>query len=338
MSENLSQNEVDLLFNAGDEGDIEQVLDSSKGVAAYDFRRPERISKDRKRSLEAIYALLAKSLEGWISGRVRDQIEIELESVEQLTFGEFLLALPSPCASFTFKVTDVGERQGVIDFGHDFAFYLVDRMLGGGIEPGIPSRTLSHIERQVVRIVAERAANQLGDLWKDYVSMDVELQGFESIPEMVQIANREDSVLTANLGVTFAGTSSIILMCLPFSVLEEFFTGQARGRVEHVPGSEEERTRDRNNIEGSLLNARVAVGARLPEIRLPLRDLASLKEGGVLATGLDPETELYLNVSGQKRFRGVAGRVGRRLAVRVLDSIDPDPADDAVLSERKTGP
>ena len=51
---------------------------------------------------------------------------------------------------------------------------------------------------------ADRAAQQLSEVWRDYVVMDVELSGFESIPEMLQIANREDSVLLATLSVTFA--------------------------------------------------------------------------------------------------------------------------------------
>ncbi len=339
MPDTLSQNESDLLFSAGSEGDVDaSLLDAVGDPLLYDFRHPERIPKDRKRSLEAIYELHAKSLEGWITGRARDQIEVELHGVEQLTFGEFVLSLPSPCASFKFAIKNMRGQQGVVDFGHDFAFYLVDRLLGGATEPAIPDRALSSMERKVVRIVADRAAQQLSEVWRDYVVMDVELSGFESIPEMLQIANREDSVLLATLSVTFAGTSSKLLMCLPFAVAEKFFTAQSKSRVEHAPGSEIERARDRRHIEDSLRNSRVSVGARLPEIRLPMRELASLTEGGVLATGLSPETELFLSVSGQKRFRGIAGRVGKRLAVRVLEAIEPDPSDDAVLAGRETGP
>ena len=201
-SESLSQNEIDLLFGGG--GPATNVAqpprEKAQDVQVYDFRRPARISKDRKRSLMAMYGLLAKSIEGWLSGRVRDQLELNLQSVEQLTFGEFMLALPSPCASYIVDVGDTGH-QGVIDFGHEFGFFLVDRLLGGAGSHQVPERTLTPIERLLVRLVADRIAAQLGEVWKDYVKLDLDVSGFESIPEMLQVANREDPVLVANIGV-----------------------------------------------------------------------------------------------------------------------------------------
>lgn len=81
----------------------------------YDFRRPHRVSKERLRTLEAMYERLVKSLEGWLIGRVRGQVELSLQSVEQFSFGEFVLSLPTPCASYIFDVRDTGGQQGVID-------------------------------------------------------------------------------------------------------------------------------------------------------------------------------------------------------------------------------
>ncbi len=333
-TDSLSQNEIDLLFNAG--GDVEAISAgaSPHDVQIYDFKRPARISSDRKRSLEAIYGLLCKSLEGWLTGRVRDAIEIELQSVEQLTFGEFILALPSPCASYKFDVTNHGGQQGVIDFGQEFAYFLVDRLLGGRGIATIPERPLTPIERMVVRIVAERVAYQLGESWRDYVKMDIELSGFESIPEMLQIASRQDPVLVGHMVVHMANTSSILLLCLPFGVLEKFFTGHSRQRVQRSQGTPEERARERRAIESSVRSASVEISARLPEFRVPVRDLVALKPGSLVNTGLEPRTDLVLKVSGQRRFSATAGRAGNRLAVKVLDAVEPDPGEEKVLQPR----
>ena len=224
-SESLSQNEIDLLFR-GDEAPAETILTTAaQEVQIYDFRRPHRVSKDRRRSLMAMYGLLTKSLESWIAGRVRDQLEFELQSVEQLTFGEFTLALPSQCASFVVSVPGTGQ-QGVIDFGYDFGYFIIDRFLGGSDEHVVLDRPFTPIERLVVRIVAERVAHLLSDVWKDHVQLDLEVDGFESIPEMLQVANREDPVLVANIGVTMESGDSLLLLCLPFATLETFFTGK----------------------------------------------------------------------------------------------------------------
>ena len=262
-SETLSQNEIDLLFSGGrPEAPVPTgKRDASEEVQVYDFRRPARISKDRKRSLLAMYRLLAKSIESWLTGRVRDQVEVELQSVEQLTFGEFMLALPSPCASYIMNVGDT-DHQGVVDFGHEFNFFLVDRLLGGAGNHVVPERALTPIERQIVRVVADRVAFQLAEVWKDYVRMELEITGFESIPEMLQIANREDPVLVANIGVTMGDLHSLLLLCLPFSTLEKFFTGTSKRRTSKAEGTVEERAYDRTQIEDTLRTAQLSVGAR----------------------------------------------------------------------------
>src|SRR3990170_3417236 len=69
-------------------------------VSLYDFRRPHRVSKERLRTLEAMYERLVKSLEGWLISRVRGQVELTLQGVEQFSFGEFTLSLPTPCATY----------------------------------------------------------------------------------------------------------------------------------------------------------------------------------------------------------------------------------------------
>ncbi len=338
-SHSLSQNEIDLLFSGGGRAEAPGAAppkEKPQDVQVYDFRRPARISKDRKRSLLAMYGLLAKSLETWLTGRVRDSIELDLQSVEQLTFGEFVLALPSPCASYIMDVGDSGQ-QGVIDFGHEFGFFLVDRLLGGSGGHLVPERTLSPIERLIVRVVADRVAIQLSEVWKDYVKMDLEVSAFESIPEMLQVANREDPVLVANIGVTMGDLTSLLLLCLPFATLEKFFTGTSKRRSLTAQGTPEEHAQDRQRIETTLRASRIPVGARLPPFSVPLSNLLWLKPGKVLTTGLPSNTELELFVAGQRRFVGTAGRVGKKMAVRVLDAVRPEP-EDVIVTGRETLP
>lgn len=304
------------------------VSDGGKAPAkVYDFRRPARLSKERKRSLEAIYGLLAKGLEGWFRGRVRDAITLDLESVEELTFGEFLSALPSPCASFIVDNRNRSGQQGVIDFGQELAFFLVDRLLGGTGQPALFERSLTPTERLLVRIAAERATAQLRDAWKDYVDMDLSISGFESIPEMLLIANREDPVLVSTLTVSTGGMSSPLTLCLPIATLEKFFLSTGSRKAPVAQGSSEERTEERRHVEGTLRSARIPIQARFASVPIPLRELAALKPGSVVKTGLPTDSQLFILVAGQKRFLGAPGKLGGKLAALVGNPIDAEPED-----------
>ena len=109
----LSQIDIDRLLDPS-AASAPSSKDAGAPVQLYDFFSPRRVSKERLRSLEAMYERLVKGLEGWLVARVRAQIEMTLNSVEQFTFGEFTLSLPRPCSSFIFDIAGTGQK-GVID-------------------------------------------------------------------------------------------------------------------------------------------------------------------------------------------------------------------------------
>lgn len=321
-SETLSQSEIDLLLRRGGAAAPATAKSApSVDVQVYDFRRPSRVSKEKLRTLESMYERLVKSLEGWLIGRVRGQIELQLQSIEPFSFGEFVFSLPTPCAAYLFDIADSGGQQGVIDIGHEFAYFLVDRFFGGcSGNLTTMDRSLTPIERMAVRGVADRMVSQLREIWHDHVAMELNLAGFESFPEILQAVNREDPVLVANIEVRTADMSSLVLVCLPFAVLDKFFAGATHRRVNTIAGSERERNASRELTETSLRAANVEVAARLPSFDLPLRDLAGLHVGGILTTGIATGAEIDVLVGGQSRFTAAAGRVAGKLAVQVLEA------------------
>jgi flagellar motor switch protein FliM len=322
-SETLSQSEIDLLLRRGAAAAPARAAKAAAAradVQVYDFRRPSRVSKDKLRTIEAMYERLVKSLEAWLISRARGQVEIRLQGIESLSFGEFVFSLSTPCASYLFDIADSGGQQGVIDIGQEFAFYLVDRLFGGGAGTHTTmDRSLTPIERLAVRGVAERITTLLQEAWADHVQMELQLGGFESVPDILQPVNREDPVLVANLEVRTGGMSSLILLCVPFAVLDKFFAGTTRRRVNAIAGTEREREASRELTETSLRAAHVQVAARLPEFHLPLRAISSLQVGGILSTGIPRDAQIQVLVGDQARFTATAGRVGQKLAVRVAE-------------------
>lgn len=329
--QSLSQHDIDRLLDAT--GSVAQPAPASAfgappgdldvDVQAYDFRRPHRVSKERLRTLEAMYERMVKTLEGWLISRVRGHVELRLQSVEQFTFGEFTQSLPTPSATYIFDVDGSGGAQGVVDVGGELAYFLVDRLFGGGGQAAILSRALSPVERLALRTVAERTCQLLEEIWQDHVPLSLGVTGFESSPEILQIANREDPVLVANVEVNVGQAGSLLLVCLPFSVLEKFFQSAGQRRTSGAAGNDRERDEARERAERALRATPVPVSARLPAFKLSLRELGALVPGEVLATGIPRDAALTVLVGGRPRYRGSAGRIGRRLAVRLQDHVVP---------------
>lgn len=325
-SETMEQDQIDRLLGGAGPSAVAAAVPRSNAVdlQVYDFRRPHRVSKERLRTLEVMYERLVKSLEGWLMARVRGQIELRLQSVEQISFGEYSLFLSSPCCSYLISIKDAGGQQGVIDFGTELAFFFVDRLLGGGGEPTILDRALTPIERMALRVVADRVMTQVQEIWREQFLLEMAIDGFESVPETMQAVGREDPVLVVTLGATFGDKTSMLSICLPLGVLEKFFVVAGGGRKTSLTsiGSEKELITNRVNTEAQLRATSVPVRVRLPEFRLSMRDVAGLCAGTVLATGVPTDEPLLAFVGSTPRFRCSAGWVGRKLAVRVLDTID----------------
>ena len=322
----LTQNEIDALLRAKAAPAPAPVARVTRPVDAqlYDFRRPNRLSKEKLRTLEAMYERMGKSVEAWLRGRLRGQAEFQLLSVEQYSFGEFVLSLPTPCASYTFDIGRSGGLQGIVDVGQDISFILVDRLFGGSGAPAIPNRSMTPIERMVVRLLAERVVHAVAEIWREYVELELSLSGFESIPEILRAANREDPVVVGNFQMSAADRQSLIVVCLPCAVVEKFFTSSETRRVV-TPGSSADQAKTRGVAESTLRATRVPVAVRMPAFPMTLNELATLRAGSVIPTGIARTAELDVFVAGSRRFRGTAGRLGGHLGVQVTTAVE-DPA------------
>ncbi|MDB4917733.1 MAG: flagellar motor switch protein FliM [Gemmatimonadetes bacterium] len=293
-----------------------------------DFRRPRRVANERMRALDVMHERMVKSLEGWLLSRVRGQIELRLTDVRQASFAEFAGTLESPCCAYLVDIKDCGGQQGVVDFGLDLSYFLIDRLFGGHGDPTILDRALSPIERMALRVVAERVVQQLQECWHDRVPLSMELSGFESVPEIIQSSGRQNSVLHIKIGVMFAGKQGNISISLPQIALEAFFAGTADERKSGGTsiGSAEELTANRDLAEAQVRATYVSVRAMLPDFRIQMRDLSTVHVGMVLQTGIDVNAPIQAFVGSTPRFRCIAGRVGNKLAVRVQDFMDANDA------------
>ena len=326
-SETLSQHDIDRLLGGGSRQSPAATA-AAMDVQVYDFRRPHRVSKERLRTLEAMYERLVKGLEAWLISRVRGQMEVRLQSVEQFSFGEFTLSLPMPCSSFIFDITGTGQK-GVIDVGPEFSTYIIDRLFGGEGTGSALTRALTPIERMAVRSVADKVTGLLQEIWQDHVAMDLSITGFESSPEILQVVNREDPVLVANVEFTTGNVSSLLLVCLPFSVLDKFFTSSGQQRNALLTTSDQERETTRQRSESALRATKVPLTARLPDFQLSMRDIAGISEGTIIPTGIPIDARVIVRAGTQERFIGHPGRVSGNLAVRILDAVPSTTTHDS---------
>ena len=140
MADILSQEEIDALLEVVDDGGAEPetfekpATIHQRQITLYDFKRPNRVSKEQLRAFRGIHDKMARSLSSQISAIMRSIVEIQLHSVDQMTYGEFLMSLPSPTSFNVFSMKPL-DGTGVLEINPSIAFPMIDRLLGG---KGVP--------------------------------------------------------------------------------------------------------------------------------------------------------------------------------------------------------
>ena len=341
MSDVLDQSEVDALLAAVETGDLSKPAASGsapapvndpaifsyspaiqeRDVRDYDFKRPERVSKDQMRSLESLHESFARNLGASLSGFLRTIIECRVATIEQLTYSEFINALPNPTC-FNLIHAPPLEGQMCLELSPLIVYPILDRLLGGSnAELFIPQRPLTSIELRLVKRITDQALESLNEAWTDLEKVQFELVTTESNPQLVQIVAPNEVVVVVGFEIKMGARAGTMSLCIPFNVIEpviaklgsQSWYGYA-GRVQRVDQAE--------NISCSLSRAELLLRCYLAETRITVNDLVHLQVGDIIQTNKSNKDDLILQIEGRNKFAGKIGqfrgsralRIGRRAA------------------------
>jgi flagellar motor switch protein FliM len=326
MSQLLNQKAIDRLFE-----EAKGIAALPEGAAAqvrpHAFLRTASLGAKRRSRLETIQQAFAERLAKILSLSLRTTIGVEVLGVEEVLYPEFILSLATPCAAASFPVGADRGATGLLDWGTEVAFFLVDRLLGGSGAEATLQRRLTATEQGVLRGVVERSLAVLGDAWKEHVPIRAEILSFESLAENLKIVGPEDRVLVTTLSIhsdTFRGVCAV---ALPLAAIAGTPREAAPSHKPPKAAGAARAIRDERVMAGSALrHARVSITARLPAIMLPARDISRLSVGRTLDTGLPCDTPAEAFVNGKLLFRASIGKIGNHVGLSLAQRASTPPA------------
>lgn len=315
----MSQEEVDALLSALTSGSVDSkdlVPEEPKAkVKRYDFRRPDKFSKDQVRTLQMIHENYARFLSTSLANYLRSVVDVAVVSAQQMTYDEFIRSLPMPTVMTIFEVAELGGT-GVYEMSSGLALMMVERLLGGGIHIPARPRELTDIETNILRRIIERSLFHMKDAWENLASFTTSIDRIESNPGFVQIVAPNQMIILITMSVRVGDEEGFINLCLPDSLLEpvipkltaHFWLGSSSG------GLSPER---RNAIEKKLSETTVELVVKLGVTQLTLGDLLELQKGDVVALPSRFDDPLPVFVGSKTKFYGKAGTKGSRLALQI---------------------
>ncbi|CAI6144302.1 MAG: Flagellar motor switch protein FliM [uncultured Sulfurimonas sp.] len=327
MAEILSQEEIDALLDVvDDEGDDllgtgEEGLLPQRQVTLYDFKRPNRVSKEQLRAFRGVHDKMARSLASQISAIMRSIVEIQLHSVDQMTYGEFLRSLPTPTSFNVFSVKPL-EGSGVIEINPSIAFPMLDRLLGGKGEPFDTSREFSDIELSLFETILRVMMSTLKEAWGPVMDIYPTIESKESSPNVVQIVAQDEIVVMVVMEIIIGHSSGMMNICYPVIALEPVLPKLvSRDLMLNETSSKKSRNTELQVLLGG---AKVDIEANLGNADLTLADILELHVGDVLRLSSAADDIITVSVDGKERFRGEIGLRRFRKSISITEVIDTE--------------
>src|SRR3954454_3788938 len=330
MSDVLEQSEVDALLAAVDTGQMDSssrdsgmhvfgrggATSTPLDVHVYDFKRPERVSKDQMRALEGLHEGFGRNFSVALSGYLRTIVEATVAHIEQLTYSEFIHSLPNPTC-FNLLKADQLDGSLCLEISPLIIYPIIDRLLGGSnADLFIPQRPLTQIEQRLVQRITDRATQHLSEAWSNLTPATFSLADFESNPQLVQIVPPNETVVVVGFELKMGNRAGTMSLCIPYNVIEpimgvlaaqNWFSYQRKGGQEdHV----RKRTRNVNN-------APVEMRAFLAQTTIRLQDLMNLQVGDVITTEKEIGGGGVVEVEGKHKFLGQLGQFRGKRSIRV---------------------
>jgi len=319
MSEVLSQSEIDDLLSALSSGsvDVDQLKQEQgkKKVKVYDFRRPNKFSKDQVNTLQVIYENYARSLATYLSAQLRTPVQMEVFSVEQLTYEEFIKSIPSPTILNVFSIYPL-EGSAILEINPNLGFAILDRLLGGPGHALTKVRGLTEIEQTVMERMVQGMLEYLREPWESIIELEPSLERFETNPQYTQLVSPSEIVVIISIETQMPEVLGVLNMCIPFLVLEPVLDKLS---VHYYYSSSNQKTRPENiaAIRNKLENAHVPVTVMLGKTTITVKDLLELSVGDIIPLQKNIKEDLEVLIGNRPKFWGRPGTYKNKFSIKI---------------------
>jgi flagellar motor switch protein FliM len=338
MPDVLSDNEIEALLNSlGGDRDSEEAEDLKtdsggrprKNVKLYDFKRPDKFSRDHQRTLYNMHEQFARLSTTSMSAQLRTLVNFHVASVDQLTYEEFKRSIPSP-SCMAIIMMDPLKGNAILEIDPAITFTIIDRLFGGGGSTTKINRELTEIEAKVMEFMVSRMLVGLREAWTTVIDLRPRLSQIEGNPNFIQSVAPNEMCIVITFETKVSEVEGLMNLCLPFVTIEPIIQ-KLSSQYWYSTGSKTTSSRDAYNvIKDRLASVFVDVIAEIGEIDIKISDLINLRNGDIIKLkDSSPKKDIILKIGSKKKFLCKPGLIGKKVSVQVTQSYEEiNPEDE----------
>ncbi|WOK37760.1 flagellar motor switch protein FliM [Sphingomonas sp. C3-2] len=278
------------------------------------------ISHERLPMLEVVCERMVRTFATSMRNLTSDAIDVSLEEIRPIRFGEFMNRVALPAMFGVFKVKE-WENYGVVTVESNLIYAVVDALLGGrkgNSTLRIEGRAFTTIETMLVSKVVQLALDDLSTAFEAIEPVTMQVERIETSPRFAAIAGPSNIAAVATFRVDMEGRGGKFDVLLPYATIEpvrakllQRFMGEKLGRDRIWEA----------HMASELHNTEVSVDVVLGERQMRLNDMMSLQVGQTIPLNRGPDDPLELHCGGIPLGHAQIGQRCNNIAVRMVSDI-----------------
>lgn len=309
----FDQASIDALF-----GDSNADIPQKSGLRAVIESRV--VSHARLPMLEVVCERMVRSFATSMRNLTSDAIEVSLDEIASVRFGDFMNRVPLPCMLGVFKVP-AWQDYGLVTVEAGLIYAVVDALLGGrkgGAPRKIEGRAFTTIETTLVSKIIDLVLREFSTAFEPIAPVSMELERIETSPRFAAIAGPTNVASAATFAVDMDGRGGKFTIVLPFATLEP-----VRGKLtqrfmgEKLGGD----TTWRDHMRSEILKTEVEICTVLGEREMGIAEINSLKVGQTIVFDVTPDDPFEVSCGGVPLARAQIGRQRNHVAIGIVSTI-----------------
>ncbi len=317
MAEVLSQQEIDQLLNKVKSGEEQApTAATDKEAILFDFRLPNRISKNQLRTIRNINENFAESFASFLVSKLQCIVSMSVTSIDQIYYSEYVLSVSNPACLYTFELKNT-DIKGILELNLDLALVLVDRLLGGNGSGSKQVNVITPIEQKVLNFISERVMLDLRKTWQIIDDFDFRIERFESDIDFAQITSQSESVLLISFEIIIAEKSYMMNLCFATFAFDKILSKLSSQKFSAVRPSKSGVTPTGEIISNHLYKTLLPVEVEFGTAKISVKNLFELEKGDIIRLETSVSDEQKVKVGNKVLFFGRAGVVNNHKAVKI---------------------
>jgi len=320
MKKELTQEQIDAVFS-GKKGDAKPETPADD-VSAFDLSHLDRIPKSQLRALHMVHENFVRNLASSLSAYLRSYVALNLVSLEQISYAEFIDGLSFPTGIAYIGLSPY-DGTAVLEMSLSLMFTFMEVLMGSkGRSSGLIQRKITDIEKSIMTTLLRVILVDLREAWRSVADIDFTVQSLASEPQLMHVLAPTEAVIVIAVDVRVGEITGLMNLAIP-----SIFIKRLRNKFEQLQRVKKVHSSDGDHVIISEILQDVALSfkAYMDGGKIAARTLMALEPGDVLVLDHGADRPMRASLNGEPKWEGYISSMGENLAFEVSGLADTVP-------------